>query len=104
MQRRHSSTTHVSFVPPPCDELTTSDPGVIATRVKPAGHDPHAVGAGQHERPQVDVPRRDARSVAVGQVDSASVGWAMNFSGCAFSLAAKAASVACGACGPTSMP
>src|SRR5690606_12935546 len=30
-----TSTTHVSFAPPPCDEFTTSEPLFIATRVKP---------------------------------------------------------------------
>jgi hypothetical protein len=29
--------THVSFDPPPCDELTTSDPLRSATRVSPPG-------------------------------------------------------------------
>ncbi len=32
----HSS-THVSLLPPPCDELTTSDPRRSATRVSPPG-------------------------------------------------------------------
>ena len=32
----HSS-TQVSFVPPPCDELTTSEPSFNATRVRPPG-------------------------------------------------------------------
>ena len=31
------STTHVSFVPPPCDEFTTSEPSFSATRVRPPG-------------------------------------------------------------------
>ncbi len=30
-----ASTTQVSLAPPPCEELTTSEPGVIATRVSP---------------------------------------------------------------------
>ena len=32
-----SSTTHVSFDPPPCDEFTTSEPLRRATRVRPPG-------------------------------------------------------------------
>ena len=36
-RHRHSSTTQVSFVPPPCDELTTSEPCLSATRVNPPG-------------------------------------------------------------------
>ena len=35
--RRQSSTTQVSLVPPPCDELTTSEPAFSATRVSPPG-------------------------------------------------------------------
>src|SRR5262245_61098663 len=33
----HRSSTQVSLVPPPCDELTTSDPSRRATRVRPPG-------------------------------------------------------------------
>ena len=32
-----SSTTHESLLPPPCDELTTSEPFRNATRVRPPG-------------------------------------------------------------------
>ena len=35
--RPHPSRTHVSLVPPPWLELTTSEPAFIATRVKPPG-------------------------------------------------------------------
>ena len=34
-QHHGSSTTQVSFEPPPCDELTTSEPSTKATRVSP---------------------------------------------------------------------
>ena len=33
----HWLSTHVSLLPPPCDEFTTSDPRVNATRVSPPG-------------------------------------------------------------------
>src|SRR5210317_174289 len=33
----HRSSIHVSLLPPPCDEFTTSDPLRIATRVSPPG-------------------------------------------------------------------
>src|SRR3954462_6619771 len=33
----HHPTTQVSFVPPPCDEFTTSEPSFNATRVRPPG-------------------------------------------------------------------
>src|SRR5688500_18964827 len=32
-----SSSTQVSLVPPPCEELTTSEPFLRATRVRPPG-------------------------------------------------------------------
>ena len=35
MPPRPSSSTQVSFVPPPCDELTTREPSFKATRVRP---------------------------------------------------------------------
>ena len=34
---RYPAITQVSLVPPPCDELTTSDPSRSATRVRPPG-------------------------------------------------------------------
>jgi hypothetical protein len=71
-----SSSTQVSLVPPPCDELTTSEPSLSATRVSPPGTICTWL-ARQHEGPQVDVARRDADSTKVGQVDRLSVGWAM---------------------------
>ncbi len=37
LSRRHSSSTHVSLLPPPCEEFTTSEPFFIATRVRPPG-------------------------------------------------------------------
>src|SRR5580698_1288646 len=33
----HARSTHVSLLPPPCEEFTTSDPRRNATRVKPPG-------------------------------------------------------------------
>lgn len=32
-----SAKTHVSLLPPPCEELTNSEPLVMATRVRPPG-------------------------------------------------------------------
>ena len=43
------------MLPPPCDELTTSEPGRSAVRVRPPGTMRVRVGAGEDERPQVDV-------------------------------------------------
>ena len=47
------------------------------------------LAAGQHERPQIDMARREAGSTQVGQVDSASVGCAMKPSGSRLSLVAE---------------
>ena len=48
--------TQVSLLPPPCDELTTSEPGRSAARVRPPGTSEIRVAV-QDERPQVDVRR-----------------------------------------------
>ena len=66
----------MSLVPPPCDELTTSEPSFSATRVSPPG----AICTSLPERTN---GRRSMwrgampLSTKVGQVESASVGWAM---------------------------
>src|SRR5258708_21284683 len=44
--------THVSRLPPPWELLTTREPGLRATRVRPPGRDVD-LGAGQYERAQV---------------------------------------------------
>src|SRR5579883_1943576 len=84
-----SSTTQVSFVPPPWLELTTSEPSTSATRVKPPG---------TIFTPSVPVSANGRRSTwrgetplsnEAGQVDSGRVGWAMKLAGLALSLAAK---------------
>src|SRR5262249_7756617 len=36
-QHAPSSSTQVSLLPPPCDEFTTSEPSLSATRVRPPG-------------------------------------------------------------------
>jgi hypothetical protein len=83
--------TQVSLVPPPWLELTTSEPSFSATRVSPPGTMRDAIAPGQHERPQIDMARRNAGFDAqVGQVDSASVGWAMKLAGSRLSLARNA--------------
>ena len=70
------STTQVSLVPPPCDELTTSEPSLSATRVRPPG-------TSFTSAPESTNGRRSTWrgampcSTKVGQVDSDSVGWAM---------------------------
>ena len=58
--QRHLSSTQVSLVPPPWLELTTSEPSFRATRVRPPGTMRTLVAAGEHERAQVDMARREA--------------------------------------------
>ena len=53
---RPEVSTHVSFDPPPCDELTISSPSGSATRVRPPGRTKMLSSAGvDDERAQVDV-------------------------------------------------
>ena len=47
-------------MPPPWLEFTTSEPSFSATRVRPPGTMVTWLAAGQHERPQIDVARREA--------------------------------------------
>src|SRR5262249_59380913 len=100
----HRSKTQVSFVPPPWLELTTSDPFFSATRVRPPGT------MRMRSRPVSTNGRRSTwrgatpSSTQVGQVDNASVGWAMKFFGLDLSLARNAATVAMSAIGPINMP
>ena len=66
----------MSLVPPPCDELTTSEPSRSATRVSPPG-------TSWTVRPDSTYGRKSTcrgampAAANVGQVDSASVGCAM---------------------------
>src|SRR5271165_1407944 len=100
----YESSTQVSFVPPPWLELTTSEPCLSATRVSPPGT------IRTRSRPVSTNGRRSTwrgatpSSTQVGQVESASVGWAMKFFGLDLSLARKAAIVALSDFGPISMP
>ena len=91
-------------MPPPWLEFTTSDPSFNATRVKPPG-----VIRTSSEPVSTKGRRSTWRgatplSTKVGQVDKARVGWAMKFSGIAFSLARDASISSRVEVGPTSMP
>ena len=70
-------------MPPPWLELTTSEPSFSATRVSPPGT--MVVRLLPVSTKGRRSTWRGARPLAVqvGQVDSASVGWAMKPSGCA---------------------
>jgi hypothetical protein len=50
------------LLPPPCEELTTSDPFRQRDARQPAGHDRHAI-AEQDVRPQIDVTARSMPAV-----------------------------------------
>src|SRR5580658_1119241 len=75
--RSSSSTTQVSLVPPPWLELTTNEPLVSATRVRPPGtiFTPFAPDRtkGLRSTWRGETPL----SNEAGHVESASVGWAM---------------------------
>jgi hypothetical protein len=57
--------------------LTTSEPFLSATRVRPPGVISMPLGRDQHERPQIDMARGRPDLVKIGTVESASVGWAI---------------------------
>ncbi len=90
-------------MPPPCDELTTSEPSGSATRVSPPG-------ATVTVSPDSTNGRRSTWrgatpvSTKVGQLDSASVGWAMKLPGSARIRARYASRSVTLAVGPISMP
>ena len=52
--QHQARSTQVSLLPPPCEELTTSEPSRSAARVSPPGTT-LVMRLGEHERPQVDV-------------------------------------------------
>ena len=91
-------------MPPPCEELTTSEPAFIATRVSPPGTMrislPPDSTKGRRSMWRGAMPA----STKVGQVDKASVGWAMYFSGAARMRRRNSSISAFVAAGPTSMP
>src|SRR5687768_10536468 len=78
--RGHRSSTHVSFVPPPCDEFTTSEPSLSATRVRPPGTKVTSRPDSTKGRRSICLGAMPA-STKVGQADNAKVGCAMYFSG-----------------------
>ena len=73
----HASSTQVSLVPPPWLELTTSEPSFSATRVRPPGT-MRILSAPVRTKGRRSTWRGAMpASTKVGQVESASVGWAM---------------------------
>src|SRR5690606_17548730 len=75
-QHAASSTIQVSLVPPPCDELTTSEPSRNATRVRPPGT--RRVSLPDSTKGRRSIWRGAMPlSTKVGQVDRHRVGWAI---------------------------
>ena len=72
-----SSNTQLSLVPPPCDELTTSDPFFSATRVSPPGVMSTPLGETSTKGRRSTWRGARPALVKIGTVDSASVGWAI---------------------------
>src|SRR4029077_9946386 len=85
--------TQVSLVPPPCEELTTSEPSRSATRVSPPGTRLTALPDSTYGR-RSTCRGASPLSTNVGQVESASVGCAMYLSGAAMIRLRKASSSA----------
>ncbi len=74
--------THVSLLPPFCEELTTSAPGVEGDPREPAGQHVHVLAAGDRERAQIDVARLEARRrTTVGWRESMTISCATKRSG-----------------------
>ena len=67
----------MSFVPPPCEEFTTSEPSRTATRVRPPGTIMTSLPDSTKGRKSI---WRGATpcSTNIGQVESDKVGWAMD--------------------------
>ena len=96
--------TQVSLLPPPCDELTTSEP-LLQGHARQAARQHVDVFAVQDVRPQIDVPalevvaddRRDAgqRQASVGRCSCAGSRWISS---------ANRSRSSCDAWGPISMP
>ena len=67
----------MSLLPPPCDELTTSEPFSQRDARQPAGQHVDVLAV-EDVRPQIDVPAFEAVvDQHVGTRDRLSVGWAM---------------------------
>ena len=77
LRSRSSSITHVSLLPPPCEEFTTSDPALSATRVRAAGNDFHLLAI-KNVRTQIDVAAFASRlRKKTGARESGTIGCAM---------------------------
>src|ERR1700694_3300652 len=83
-----SASTQVSLLPPPCDELTTNDPFVSATRVKPPGKTKISSPCRMYGRRSTWRPS-NWPPMMVGTRESDSTGCAMYLRGCASIRLAK---------------
>jgi len=95
--------TQVSFVPPPCDELTMSDPSRSATRVSPPGTTVISLPDSTNGRRSMCRGAIPALT-NVGDVERASVGCAMYRSGWALIRLRKSSICARVEAGPINIP
>src|SRR5215218_8315468 len=98
------SSTHVSLVPPPWLEFTTSEPSFSATRVSPPGTIRTSSAPDSTNGRKSTWRGATPEATKVGQVERASVGWAMKPSGAWRSFRENSSSSRLVACGPTSIP
>src|SRR5205085_10138060 len=90
----YSSKIQVSLVPPPWLEFTTSEPSFSATRVSPPGTIVVLLLPVSTKGRRSTWRGARPEAVQVGQVESASVGWAIKPSGSRLSFSRKASIVA----------
>ncbi len=99
-----SSSTHVSFEPPPCEELTIIEPSRSATRVSPPGtmwmSSPKTANGRRSTWRGASEPSGDA----VGQVESCTSSCAIQRSGSRRTMSAWRASSSSPAAGPMKTP
>jgi hypothetical protein len=102
--RSWAPSTQVSLEPPPWLELTTRLPSVSATRVSPPGsthtRSPSFTAKGRRSTWRGTM----APSTQVGEVDSDTVGWAIQLLGEASTMSASSSSSALEAWGPMTSP
>ena len=93
----------MSLLPPPCDELTTSDPLRSATRVRPPGTMVTPVAV-QDVGPQIDVARLDPSVDEAGRPRQRERRLGDVVARVGLDLAPELLALAAVLCGPISMP
>src|SRR5690349_9770022 len=91
--RQTSPTIQVSLLPPPCEEFTTSEPLLSATRVSPP-RDTYVPSPLRMNGLRSRWRGSTAPSHSVGAVDSRTIGWATKLRGLASTASLQCASSA----------